>query len=93
MQSPAKAPNLTDYRVTFFQFEVVEREYKSKRTGAVKLTKRTERVQKEASIIDLVEDFTSIRKENFFTAIRLKMISSNGAELLTQFQSMGGVTI
>ena len=37
-------PNLTDHQVKFFQFEIVEREYKSKRTGKVKLTKRTERV-------------------------------------------------
>ena len=56
-------PNLTDHRVKFFQFKVAEKEYKRKRTGEVKLTKRTDRVQKEASIIDLAEDFASVRKE------------------------------
>ena len=49
--------------IQFFQIKVIEREYKSKRTGEVKLIKRTETVQKEANIIDLVEDFTSVRKE------------------------------
>ena len=49
--------------IEFFQFEVAEREYKRKRTGEIKLTKRTERVPEEASIIDLVEDFTLVRKE------------------------------
>ena len=55
-------PNLTFHRVQFFQFQVIERYYKSKRTREVKLTKRTARVQKEASVIDLEEDFTSMRK-------------------------------
>ena len=36
----------TSTSLNFFQFEVVEREYKCKRTGEVKLTKRTERIQK-----------------------------------------------
>ena len=41
--------------VKYFQFEVAESEYKSKKTGELKTTKRTERVQRKASIADLVD--------------------------------------
>ena len=47
----------------YFQFEVVETEYKSKKTGELKATKRTERVQKKASIADLVDEFIDMTND------------------------------
>ena len=49
--------------VKYFQFEVVETEYKSKKTGELKATKRTERVQKKASIADLVDEFIDMTND------------------------------
>ena len=47
--------------VKYFQFEVVESKYKSKKTGELKTTKRTERVQKEASIANLADEFIDMK--------------------------------
>ena len=57
---PAKTLTCLEYQafqtlVKYFQFEVAESEYKSKKTGELKTTKRTERVQRKASIADLVD--------------------------------------
>ena len=54
----------------------------------MKTTKRTERVQKEASIADLVDEFIDMRND-YFIDTTLKMKNFSGAKFLILFSNMG----
>ena len=54
----------------------------------MKTTKRTERVQKEANIADLVDEFIDMRND-YFIDTTLKVKNFSGAKFLILFSNMG----
>ena len=73
----------------YFQFEVVESEHKSKKTGELKTTKRTERVQKEASIADLVDEFIDMRNNHLVHRYQIEYDKFQWSRILDTVQQYG----